>query len=170
MVSNEEFLSISGFQFKPGHLEEGAECQARSWIPALVTYLSHFQRSKLICICLCKSAGSRGNICLRPKHHVSKIKVCSKSRWRHWISAVWECWAGSQTHLLKQCCAQTLCRFTLQRSSSVLEELQPAVQRLIWPQSRCCAMLAGALCAGAAPCWSQTVGTLLGRACLPLPA
>lgn len=41
-----DFLGVSGYQFKPGDLEEDAECMARSWIPTFLLYLSHLQRSE----------------------------------------------------------------------------------------------------------------------------
>jgi len=44
VVSNGDFLSVSGNQFKPGDLEEGAKCKARSCIPTLLPYISHLQR------------------------------------------------------------------------------------------------------------------------------
>lgn len=40
------FLSVFGFQFKPGNFEEGAICKARNWILTFVLYLFHPQRSE----------------------------------------------------------------------------------------------------------------------------
>lgn len=137
VVSNGDFLSVSGFQFKPVDLEEHAECKARSWIPILLLYLSHLQRSefwfKFVFV----------KKCWFWRQHLSETLAACKQNllaFKIQIKALNFSWLGmlnwfSASRLLKQCCAQTFCRFMQQKSSSVLEELQPAVRRLICLQS-----------------------------------